>query len=54
MAGTFLLSPGRAAWSVFPGGTTLSTIRPGVRYLPATRFTSAAVTARNFWYSVRK
>ena len=54
VAGTFVLSPAWRPGPAFPSGTTLSTTRPGVRYLLATRFTSAAVTASDFWYSVRK
>ena len=42
---TFLLSAGFDAWSRLPIGTTLSTTRPAVRYVLATRVTSAAVTA---------
>ncbi len=41
---TFLLSAGFAASPLFPVGTMLSTTRPAVRYLLATRFTSSAVT----------
>ena len=49
---TFWLSPAFDACSGFPFGTTLSTIRPFVRYWLATRFTSAAVTDVAFWNAV--
>jgi hypothetical protein len=45
---TLWLSAGFDAWSALPTGTTLSATRPAVRYLFATRFTSAGVTARVF------